>query len=578
MTYKWTSEGPAFEFPSPFVTENRFRTVRAWTLFACAAAIALVLLFVTNNVAEYEVAKPGPSTEPLGAWPHALSAALLLLMGGLDLFRVSRQRTLTLVPRQPASLMPDVSREGTGVSPGAAALMRALSEGVAEGGSVGGPFESWLKRLGPGLAASPVTLQRYLRAHFSQAALAAGLLLILLCGVAVLRPTGLAVGALVLGLSMAAVMAWHRLAEDQPACPPWVVGLVLGVGVAALALALFYDAAIPRPEAIKRLGLPIAAGVLLAAGLLIEVLGIRAARAQIELPRLSSTEGARALVAAGADVQALMREIDLEFHRRWTEGIPNRRYAWQVSESGRTPSPDAFTATVLEESQPLSPRQSASSRPRKVKGHDLLRWLDVLGLLLSTAGGLAWVALAYLQMRYPSGSWMAGALGLACLLAGGHALRVAHLLWSRVELESTITWLQLQGREAPVVDHPTERTLPRVDGLSLQARVVQARSVFYAAAEHRLGSRVLVYTRVDGRAAAGWITAVGDLLRQVAAQQAASRAAPPAQPPAPRLARSAPEPSPAVTRRTGRFCAACGTAVMANARFCQNCGQVLGSE
>jgi len=200
--------------------------------------------------------------------------------------------------------------------------MRALSEGVAEAGAVGGPVEAWLKRLGPGLAAAPAPLQRYLRAHFSRAARAAGLLLILLSGVAV------------------------------------------------MALALFDDAAIPRPEAVKRLGLPIAAGALLMAGLLIEVLGIRAARARIERPRLSRTEGARALVAPGADVQALMREIDLEFHRRWTEGIPNRRYAWQVSETGRAPNPGAFTATVLEESQPRSPRQSTSSRPRKVKGHD----------------------------------------------------------------------------------------------------------------------------------------------------------------------------------------------------------------
>jgi NADH pyrophosphatase NudC (nudix superfamily) len=117
-----------------------------------------------------------------------------------------------------------------------------------------------------------------------------------------------------------------------------------------------------------------------------------------------------------------------------------------------------------------------------------------------------------------------------------------------------------------------------VQNHGVRVAVAQARSVFYAAAEHRLGSRTLRGLRGDDAAARQCLqtlqkaastlaqaqpdTAEKRRIREAAAAALAARA----------VAQAS---QPAAPPRPARYCSVCGTAVLAGARFCQHCGSSL---
>ena len=581
MTYRWTPEGPVFEFASPYATENRFLVMRGALFTTCALSIVLVLLVLIPPVADLTTLSLEALPSEPARWPHMLAALALGLLAGFDFLQARRQRLLTLVPGQPASLLPEVPREGTGASPGLPGLLQVLQGGPPPAAAMSGPFGAALRRLGPHVPAAPVPLHHYLRARMAHAALAAGLLLILALAVGVERhlaqPTALAASAALLSLLAMAAVARHVLAPEAPAFGRVLLAVLLGLGLLAGVLPLTLAPGVPLPEALLRLGLPAASAALLLGGLVVELVGLRAACGQLQPDRLAALAGAEATLTLQAEPEPLLREVDLELHRRWTEGIPNRRYAWQAPPLGRSAREGVFAATLVEESQPLAPRSATSPGP----GHGGVLALSALGLAFSAAGALLWVGLAVAQMRGLTSSWAAGPLGLMGLMLGLYVLRIAHLLWSRVELESVITWLELKGdfvrpaQAAGLAAHGGARPPPRMAALQVQARVALARSVFYAAAPYRLGSRVLVHVVGDPQASAGWI---GTLTEQVRALSAAAEVVRPAAV-APTARAAGREPAAAPTpRKTARFCAACGTPVLQGARFCQHCGTVLAAE
>ncbi len=586
MAYRWSLEGPAFEFPTPYGTENRFLVWRGYALIGLALLIVAVVSFVGGEADERPVVILDKLPEQASVVPHLVGAMLLTVLGALDLLQAAARRTLLLAPGQPASLMPEVAREASGVSPGAAGLQRLLEVGAVSPAAPVGPYAGWLQSLAPELGAAPASLHEYLRHRLAHGVLAVGLAALLLLAVGLVRhPPALALMSFVLAGACALVLARHLLQPHHAAIAPWLVGtlVVLAMAVGG-ALGWFADG-VPRAASLPKLGLPIAAAVLLASVLLFEVVGILAARAQLQTPWLSAIPAEDTRVDFEADPEQLLREVDLELHRQWTEGVPNRRYAWQGPQVGRGADQGSYQAVVLEESQPLVPHTgrdlapAAAQSPARTRG---LLWLDGLGLAWSLAGGVLWLWLALAHMRDVSASWVPGAAGLACLLAGAYAVRVGHLLWSRVEVQSTITWLDFQGRYQRLPDTPPDAALRsrgeppvRVEGLQLRARVAVARSIFYAAAPHPLGSRVLLELGPHRGGAAAWL----QMLQAYARQAVPSAAAVPAAAARPRArapgAADADAPPP---RRPARFCPHCGTPVLAGARFCQHCGSVLASE
>ena len=582
MSYRWTPEGPAFDFPSPYLTENRLLVLRAWLLAICAVAVVAVVLLLVKGDADRPAVQLDELTEPPSMVPHLWAAAVLLLLAGLDWLQAHRRRSLVLVPGQPASLMSEIPREDSGQSPGVPGLLRVMGRGTAPSPALGGPYARWLAWMGPNLPAAPATLHAYLRLRFSHLLLGLALLLLLAgctaVGLLTDRSAGLSVAAVLLSLVAMAVAMRHLLAPIKPALSPAIVGACVVLAALGAAAAMALSSRIPLAALLPRLGLPAAAAVMLAGGLLFEWLGVRAAHRHLRPPRAVQIPGAEATLSINGDPDQLMREVDMELHRRWTEGIPNRRYAWVTPQIARATQGGEFTALVLEESQPLTPADGSGVPAADVRGG--LWWLSALAVAASAAGGLMWVALAVLQMT-GSTSWVAGACGLACLAMGVHGMRLAHVLWSRIELHSTLTWLEFKGS----FSRPAGASAAaRVDDMRLHARVVQARSALYAAAPHHMGSRVLVAVADDPAASAQWTSLVADLARTVPATVAPR---PPARParvepargPAPGAAAPAPTPVRAAPQRPlARFCPACGTAVLNGARFCQHCGQVLPAE
>lgn len=585
MAYRWSLQGPAFEFPTPFGTENRFLVWRGYALIFFAVLIAAVVSFVHGDPAAEFAFLLEKQPEPASVVPHLVAAMLLSLLGARDLWKASAQRSLLLAPGQPNSLATDVPREASGIGQGAEVLQRLLAVGDFKHGEVPGPYAAALAAVGPDLAAAPATLHAYLRVRVAHLALAAGLALVLLLSFLVLSPApALGLAALVPMLVCAGVLALRALQPDADALQPWAVALlVVLTGVMAAVLAMS-SGVVPRSESVPRLGLPLAAALMLGSVFLFEALGLWAARAQLQATSLPAVAAEEGVMAFDGDPEQLLRDIDLELHRQWTEGIPNRRYAWQSLSPAVQPGAGdqgRFEAVVLEESQPLVHDAARASEaplaqsPQRVQG---LMALDVVGLVWSLSGALAWVWLAWAHMRAPGASWIPGAAGIVGLAVGGYALRVGHLLWSRVEVTSTLTWLELSGAVQRAADAGRGRAESlRVPELRLQARVASLKSVFYASAPHGPGSRGLLELQALRPAAQAWLPAVQELARKaqapatpalLAAARAKTRDARPIE------VEAAPSPPP----RMARFCPQCGKSRLQGARFCQHCGSVMTPE
>jgi hypothetical protein len=537
--------------------ENRFLTLRAAMLIVAALAVFWVALSDPDPAGAAGAVQLQVRSERGNPVPHVLMALLMLLLGGIDLLTAARQRRVLLVPGQPASLTSEVARRASGTSSGAAWLMQVMRDGQVPAAEPQGEYAGALRALAGPLLHAPSSLLTYLRVRAAH--LIAGLALLLALGLswpAAARPSTLALAALLyaaLAAALVARSAW--IAKDAPS--PFALGAALLLALAAgVGIALFGQG-VPHVERLNSLALPQATLLVLLCLLLIEGLGLLAARQQRGGPPRAGLQGADASADVDAEPALLMQEVERELHRFWAEGIPNRRHAWEPPAESRS-GPAEPAAVVLEESQPMPAAEPAPTPT------PWLLALGLLGLAFTAAGAVLWVRLAHEQMNaLPAASWVTAAPSLVLLVAGGYAVRVGHLLWSRVEVDSTLLWLTVQAAPAAA----------REGLLQLKARVLKARSVFHAAGEHQLGSRVLLQLAGDGPVARrlvqqvqGFAERAGGGAAAAAAAQAAARpgAAAPARAAA---AAASPQRAPAA-----RFCPACGTPQPAGARFCPRCG------
>jgi len=581
MAYRWRQDGPAFEFPTPYGTENRFLIARSVLLMVAALAALLMSALAGSFEAERPVVVLEKLPDPGSAWPLVLAAVLLLAAALPNLVQALRQRQLLLQPGQPASLAGEVSREASGAGAGAPALLQALVRGLPAPRPPGGPWRGLLRRVAPGLSTSPTTVHDYLAARLSHALLAIGLGAIALALLAWPHAGGAALGALLLMTLAGLVAARHALDPERPVLTPLHLGVLLavaGLGAAGLALGA---GALPILDKLDRFNLPLCALLMAACVLTFELMGMLAARDRIELPLAARPAQDSTEVAFDAHPTLLLREIDRELGRRWTDGVPSRRYIWQAPKIDAAAEEGVFSAAVLEETQPTA----IAGRPATVRSGWLVM-LGALGLLLSAAGAVAWLGSAWLHLPNAALPWTPASLGAVAVLAGGWALRVAHGLWSRIEVESTLTWLEFKGNffRLPGAVAPAAGDAPGwsrgepavgVEDLVLRSCAVQGRSVFYADGAMGLGSRVLLTMAPNPAAAAVWTALAREFARKVAVNPAAATPAALAARAKAHARRVADSAQPAAARRAARFCPHCGTPVLAGSRFCAQCGQTL---
>ncbi len=561
MAYRWTEEGPALEFATPYATENRFLRWRGLGLVALSLLLVVIPALIGGAEPSSVELVPENLVDPPPVWPHYLVAAFVLALGVVDLVQAARQQVLRLTRGEPASLVKDMYHEATGTSPGAPALLAAVLRGERPEHAAPGRYRRLLTALASGVTQLPHPLQGYLRLRAAHLVLSAGLLVILGVAAIVLKPgsAALALMALVVcGVGAAFVVRRVLLSGLDAPSPWWVLAALVLVAAAVVPLRLWGEGIAPAAR-LANLGLPLGAAVLLVSGLLFDGLGLMAGRAQIEPSQPTRMTPEQAQLSLAVDPRQLMQEIDRELFRRWAEGLPNRRYIWQPPLLDREANQADFSARLFEETQPLH-------RPAPTRGRRWLVALDALGVAWALAGALLCVAAAYAHASGRGAGWWPVAIGLAALVAGNHATRVAHLLWTRMELQSSLIWLEIKGR------YWRQGGQTVVDSMTVQCVVADARSAFYAAGEPGIGGRTLLQWQANEAAARDWQAYIRGFGEPGAAMAAAAK------PKARQVARDA-EPAAATgaAGRTARFCSACGTPVLAGARFCQSCGAALGA-
>ena len=588
MVYRWNLEGTALEFPSPFALENRFLVWRGYALIALALAVMVVVSYVGDNTAVSETVALEDQPEKGSVVPHMVGALLMALWGALNLVQASRQRVLQLLPGQPASLMAEISHEAVGISAGATWLMQAMGRGVASAPAVTGPYAAWMRRLSADVGAAPSSLHGYLRLHLAHLVLHVGLALLFglgwLASLALAKPAALPLVALLVGLLGTAMLTRHRWQAEAAEPTPLLLTLLLAFGLLAAAPLVWFADVLPGAARLERLGLPLATALLLGLGLLVEVLALWAARRQIVAPRPARMAADEVSVSFDADPGQLFGDIGRELYVRWAEGIPSRRYGSQPPVFDAAAEEGNLAAVMLEESQPLVPDAPAGSAPRSNSRWALVL-LDGVGLALSVAGGLLLLWLAYAHMVNDKTSWLPGSLGLLGLGLGGYALHIGHLLWSRVEVSSTLTWLdfkgsyyRVSGATATAAGQRSEPGAVAVDELTVRATVAQARSAYYTAVPRGIGSRALLALVPDAKAAAHWTGFVQTWARNAALAPNAATTAVRAARALVRERRAGAPDAPAQPRRPARFCSVCGTPLLAGARFCQQCGSSVAPD
>lgn len=552
MSHQWGPQGPAFEVQGVYRSENRALLARA-ALLGVPALLLLVLALADPSLPR------GLPTKLLrlpqdGRMLHVMLGLLLLALAGVDVLRATRQRALRLLPGQPGSLVTP-QRSARAPNPDAAGLVALLDGGTAPRApmATGWPL---LARLSPALVEAPLGLQSWMAQRLAHLAWIGGLTLGLLIAWLLLRPSGVAM----MGALCVAVAAFVLLRSRQPGrvTPgPRTVALQLALTLAAgLAGGLLVPEALGAP--LSALGLAQGAAVMLVALLLAELVALAAGRVAVDQPLARGPAPAACSVEIDADAESVQQEVERELHRYWSEGVPNRRYLWQGPPAGDRGSAAGFETSSLEESQPLLLATGEPNRSGGVRRPWLLALL-ALGLLFTLGGGLLWGVVVWQQLQRAARPWQMGSAAVLLFFAGGYAIRVAHLLWSRVEAQSLLFSLNCRTGEAA--------------GAPVQLRwaVTRARSAFYAAAEHGVGSRVLLELTSDEAAAQRSAQQVKRYAQKINAAEAQDSRPPPA--PAPRPPR-APMPMPAQSAAAEqRFCVDCGASVPVAARYCPGCGE-----
>lgn len=572
MSYQWGSHGPAFEVQGIYRAENRALVARA-VLLTVFGLMILVLALADVSFPRWMPTKLlRLPQDAVGV--HASMGVFLLALAVFDALRASRQRALRLLPGQPGALVTPVRTANT-PNPDAAPLAELLEGGVALAAPGAPPsWESALKRISPLLASTPHGLQAWVARRLARLGFLILLGLALGLAFVLLRPAGQALVGLWCIVAAGIALLRTAPAEREVTAPRTVFvrgALVLVTGLAAgWALGL---APAKSTAWLSAAGLPLAAAAALAALFVVELVALRAGLVVADPPLPRGPQPASCTVEIDAEPDRVQQELERELHRYWSEGVPNRRYLWQSNQGEHTDTGAGFAASSLEETQPLMLPPAPGGTG--VRRRPWLLLLLTLALLLTLTGGLLWGWVVYDQLQRAVQPWRMAAASALLMLCGGYAVRVGHLLWSRLETQSRL--LALDCSAAPAESR-----------VRLRWTVTQARSVFYAAADFEPGSRTLLELVSDeaaARASAEQVQRYAEKRQSVDEADAPdTTAAGPLRAPRPPTVAPVHRPAPvhphahafahgAAPAPAVRYCTDCGEAMPASARFCPRCGE-----
>lgn len=618
MAFEYSTQGATLDFPNPYRLENQFLVARGLSLLAAGVAL-LILARGTGATVSVERVDAGQ-----GSFVMLIIAAVVLAFAGIvELGRAAQQLRVFFGRGQPASLAADIPREAQGSSPGAQTLTDQLRQGAIALDVPQGALNGVLYSLSRHLVTAPRELRAYQEVRFANLLAATGLLLLFVVTWWITaNPTAQALAAAVYLLLGSALILRSYLSgtESVVALKPLGLVVLMVFGIVGTVLVGRVATALPQLAWLETLALPRIAFVLLIASVSIEGLGLLAGFAHVDEPPPVSTANEQVAVSFNADPNLLLQEVDRELQKRWTQGIPNRRYIWQAPVVQPTLQAGNFSGSAFEESQPMPPQAVRRMDWGTCLAFPRFYWLaviDALGLALTLVGCAFWLHLGADLAAGTVGNWSLGSVGFIFIVVGGYGLHVAHRLWGRLDFESTLTWLDFNGSYARAqvglgsqfTDRVrSERSVVNVESMTLRVWVVQARSVIFSYRDQNIGSRTLVGMAGDIDAARVWTQQVrsfaqaqsvvvvpqgGEDARRLqqlhganllaggthAAGTSASLLAGVSEPlsTAPGRVSSAAPTAAQGPRVAPAHCTACGVVVAQVARFCAQCGTGVAS-
>jgi hypothetical protein len=142
----------------------------------------------------------------------------------------------------------------------------------------------------------------------------------------------------------------------------------------------------------------------------------------------------------------LFEELERTLQSRWTETIPNRRYALAKLPEVLPGQSGSFAGEVLEETQPLPTNTGPTTSVLEKLGNQAnlpINALTALGALSYIGATLSLVNFALSSAGQQA--WSTALLAITFFFTATYCLRSANLLWGRVDFQSVLVWVEING-------------------------------------------------------------------------------------------------------------------------------------
>jgi len=164
-----------------------------------------------------------------------------------------------------------------------------------------------------------------------------------------------------------------------------------------------------------------------------------------ERPAVNMASVTRSL-SMNSNPAKLFEELERTLQSRWTETIPNRRYAFVKLPDVLSGQSGSFAGEVLEETQPL-PTSTGAASPvlDKLRDPTILPINALTGLGALSYIGATFSLIAFALSTLGQQAWSTALLAVTFFFTATYCLRSANLLWGRVDFQSVLVWVEING-------------------------------------------------------------------------------------------------------------------------------------
>ena len=587
MAYDYSSESQRLELPNPYRIENLFRFVTSAFYLVCGV---LTLLVARANLDGMKAGFVVP-----------LVVGILLIGYGIRCAAIGMMRLRFFFGRAlPVGLAPELQNGASGRTPRIDAVQEDLRRGTLSFPEPIGALNGLLYHRFPRLILAPQPVQQLAQAQFRNGlVIALTLLSLLIAWLGFSRPhTAEWIGLFYFSFAAWLVLRPMTAASDLPAQVAVNENGVIALVVAALigpVLVAFFARSLP---ALPWLTLHWQALFLLLATLLAVVLFFVALIRQLTPATATNITCEVSSLNINTHPAQIIGEFDRIMQQKWTEKIPNRRYARIDPVVDSATATGSFSGEIFEETQPMPAQQLQSRSLSSALQGERSRWLVYLNFF-----GLITLVSAALSLMLFVFRFEAGMLDLSitayvtfafvAFSVGRYCFSASEQLWGRFDFVSEIIWLELSGQYTTARNQigndfsatvRSETSGIHVDAMTMRVWTARVESVVFGKAEKRW------ITALNGQSenTRGLAAHLSDFARQrsmfvaptnaedLSKIAASQHGATPSQERMTQRLQEAQSGTTLAPTTTERFCSDCGAPRSIDARFCSGCGARFG--